>query len=103
MRIIFDGLATRLNPEKTRDIEKRVVFKFPDSGEIYTVFVRRGVAEVQPFEMKSADITITVNATVWKEIAAEIRSPLRSFANGEIEITGGKVDLLRFLNWFDKE
>ncbi len=103
MRSIFDGLATRLNPSKTSDVNKLVVFKFPDSKEIYSVLVRNGIAEIQPFQVGEADIIITVKSTVWKKIAAELQNPIESFLNGDIEVSGGKIELIRFLSWFDRE
>jgi len=103
MRAIFDALATRLNPGKTSGVHKLVVFQFPDSEEVFSVFVRKGIAEVQPFQLGEADIVITVKSRVWKEIAAEMRSPLESYLNGDIKISGGKIELIRFLSWFDRE
>ena len=100
MSTIFDGLAVRLIPEKCLKEEKTVVFKFTDTGEAYTVQVRRGVAETQPFALPNADITLTTTAKVWKEIAAELRNPLTALAKGDLKVDGGLLELKGFLGWF---
>lgn len=101
MSAIFNGMATRLIAEKCLDVEKTVIFQFPDTKEQWTVHIRKGVAEVQPFAFPNPDITITVHATVWKEIAAKLQSPAQAFLTGEIGIDGGKLELLNFLGLFE--
>lgn len=100
---VFNGLAAHLNPEKSIDVKQRVLFDFTDSKKQWTVEVRKGIAEVQPFKTGKPDITIQVKETVWKELAAKIRQPLPTYLSGEIKVDGGQVAFLKFLRLFDLE
>lgn len=102
MASIFAGMATFLNAEKAKEVEESVVFDFTDTGERYSVIIRKGVAEVQPYAIADPDYTVRVAATVWKEIAAEIRKPLPAFINGQIKVDGGKIAFVRFMDLFDR-
>lgn len=102
IKYIFNAMATYLNPEKSIDVHKKVLFNFTDTGAKWTVEVRRGVAEVQPFDTGNPDITIEVEEQVWKELAAQIRKPVTTFLKGEIKVTGGQVAFVKFMDLFDK-
>lgn len=98
---IFNGMAAHLNPEKSMDVQQRVLFDFTDSKNQWTVEIRKGVAEVQPFKTGEPDITIHVKEVVWKELAAKIRKPLPTYLSGEIKVDGGQIAFLNFLKLFD--
>jgi len=100
---IFNGMAAHLNPEKSIDVNQRVLFNFTDTKKQWTVEVRKGVAEVQPFNTGKPDITINVKEMVWKELAAKIRKPLPAYLSGDIDVDGGQVAFIRFMNLFDIE
>jgi alkyl sulfatase BDS1-like metallo-beta-lactamase superfamily hydrolase len=92
----FQGMAVRLIPERSADIDLVVGFRFPDSGEVFYVHVRRGVAEIAPYFSQTPQVTIPVNATVWKQIAARMRNPLVAFAYGQTHVEGSGLDLAQF-------
>ncbi len=98
---VFRGMAAHLNPERSAEVKQKVLFEFTDTGNRWTVEIRRGVAEVQAFDTGNPDITIRVSEQVWKELAAKVRNPAETFLSGEIKIEGGKVALLKFLSLFD--
>lgn len=100
---IFNGMAAHLNPEKSIKVQQRVLFDFTDTKRQWTVEVRKGIAEVQPFKTGEPDITIHVSEIVWKELAAKIRQPLPAYLSGEIKVDGGKIAFLSFLSLFDLE
>jgi alkyl sulfatase BDS1-like metallo-beta-lactamase superfamily hydrolase len=99
---IFEAMRVSLDPEKCGDADQVVGFRFPDTGEAFTVHVRHGVADVQPGLSGEADNTVTVDSTVWKQIAAGLRSPTAAFAAGQVTVDGGTLDLVRFLRWFKR-
>ncbi|RPJ81023.1 MAG: MBL fold metallo-hydrolase [Deltaproteobacteria bacterium] len=98
---IFNGMAVRLDPVKSADVDQVVGFRFPDTGEAYTLHVRKGVVELQPWFPENPDIAVTVDAVVWKEIAAKIRNPAMALLKGDIAIEGGTFDLVGFLRLFE--
>lgn len=100
---VFNGMAAHLNPEKSIDVQQRVLFDFTDSKKQWTVEVRKGIAEVQPFKTGKPDITISVEETVWKELAAKIRKPLPTYLSGAIKVDGGQIAFIDFMRLFDLE
>lgn len=103
LQAIFDLMAVNLDPEKSAEVDKVVAFRFPDSGEDFTVHVRRGVAEIHRGLTEKADITVTANSIVWKEIVAKLRNPLVAYAKGDVSVDGGKLELVQFLGMFKAE
>jgi alkyl sulfatase BDS1-like metallo-beta-lactamase superfamily hydrolase len=103
LQAIFSSMAVRLNPEKSALLDQVVGFRFPDTGEAYMIHVRRGVAEIQPRFFHRPDQIVTVNASVWKEVAAGLRSPALALLKGDIQIQGGTLDLVKFLRLFKSD
>jgi alkyl sulfatase BDS1-like metallo-beta-lactamase superfamily hydrolase len=97
---IFQAMAVKLDPEKSADVNRIVGFRFPDTGETFCVHVRRGVAEVRPELSQGADNVITTDSHVWKEIAAGVRNPALAYVKGDVQIEGGKFELVKFLGLF---
>ena len=96
---IFAGMAVKLDPEKSADVDTVAGFRFPDTGEAYTVHVRRGVAEIQPHFPDHPDISITVDSNVWKEVAAGLRNPAVALIK-DMDKQGGTWNIIKFLNLF---
>jgi alkyl sulfatase BDS1-like metallo-beta-lactamase superfamily hydrolase len=99
---IFNGMAVRLNPEKSARVDTIAGFRFPDTGEAYTVHVRRGVTEIQPRFPENPAVTVSVDSKVWKEIAAGVRSPAVAMMK-DMEVGGGRFDLIQFMSLFKNE
>jgi alkyl sulfatase BDS1-like metallo-beta-lactamase superfamily hydrolase len=96
---IFEGMAVRLDPQKSAEVDVVAGFRFPDTGEAYTVHVRRGVAEIRAEFPENPAIAISVNSNVWKEIAAGVRSPAAALVT-EMDKEGGTMKIVRFLRLF---
>ncbi len=96
---IFNAMAVKLNPEKSIEVDTVAGFRFPDTGEAFTVHVRRGVAEIQPQFPANPDITLTVDASVWKEVVTGFRNPALALVK-DVDKEGGMIKIVRFLNLF---
>jgi alkyl sulfatase BDS1-like metallo-beta-lactamase superfamily hydrolase len=103
LKAIFSSMAVNLDPVKSAQTDTIVGFRFPDTGETYTVHVRKGVAEIQPRFPDNPSLSVTVDSPVWKEIAARIRSPALAYAKGEVKIEGGVLNLVEFLGLFKSD
>jgi alkyl sulfatase BDS1-like metallo-beta-lactamase superfamily hydrolase len=95
----FSGMAVNLNPQKSADVDTVAGFRFPDTGEAFTVHVRRGVAEIQPHFPENPDIALTVDSTVWKEVVTGFRNPAIALVK-DVDKEGGTLEIVRFLNLF---
>jgi alkyl sulfatase BDS1-like metallo-beta-lactamase superfamily hydrolase len=102
LEAIFNSMAVKLNPEKSADIDMVAGFRFPDTGDAFTVHVRRGVAEIKPGFPENPDISIAVNANVWKEIATGLRNPALALVK-DMEKEGGTLKIIKFLGLFKEE
>jgi len=87
-RGFFRILATNLIPEKSIEADIKVGFVFPDLKEEWSVHVRKGVADVQPYLMVDLDVTAILPSQVWKEVLAKVRNPAKTFASSEVQIEG---------------
>jgi len=96
---IFSGMAVKLNPDKSARVDKIAGFRFPDTGEAFTVHVRKGIAEIKKGFPENPDISITVSSMIWKEIATGIRNPAVGLVK-DMKKEGGTLEIIRFLSLF---
>lgn len=96
---IFEGMAVNLDPEKSADVNMIAGFRFPDTGETYTVHVQHGVAEIQPKFPENPDISLTVDSIVWKEVVTGFRNPAVALVKN-VDKEGGTIKIVKFLSLF---
>ncbi|MGB5747761.1 MAG: alkyl sulfatase dimerization domain-containing protein [Desulfobacterales bacterium] len=96
---IFSGMVVNLNPDKSAAIDTVAGFRFPDTGEAFTVHVRRGMAEIRPQFPVNPDITLIVDSTVWKEVVTGFRNPAIALVK-DVDKEGGTLEIVKFLNLF---
>ncbi|HAA16503.1 MAG TPA: MBL fold metallo-hydrolase [Cytophagales bacterium] len=99
---IFQALAVRTLPEECLDYDKKAVFKFTDTGEEWTVWIRHGVTEIQPFALEKPDFTLTTTTNIWKEVTAGLKTPLATITTGKIKVEGGLAGFRTFFSKFQK-
>ena len=99
---IFEGMAVNLDPAKSADTDVIAGFRFPDTGEAFTVHVRRGVAEIQPRFPDNPDISLTVDSRVWKEVVAGFRNPAVALVK-DVDKEGGTLKIVKFLSLFKSD
>jgi alkyl sulfatase BDS1-like metallo-beta-lactamase superfamily hydrolase len=99
---IFDGMAVHLDPEKSANVDLVAGFRFPDTGQAYTVHVRRGVAEIQPQFPANPDISLTVDSLVWKEVVTGFRNPALALVK-DVDKAGGTLKIIKFLSLFKSD
>jgi len=99
---IFEGMAVNLDPVKSADVDVIAGFRFPDTGEAFTVHVRRGVAEIQAKFPENPDISLTVDSNVWKEVVTGFRSPAVALVK-DVDKEGGTLKIIKFLSLFKSD
>ena len=99
LKSIFDGMAVNLIPEKSIYENKKVNFFFPDIKERWSVQVRYGIAEIQPFNIADADISLEMNSNDWKKLASGVDGGMGSYFSGNMNFKKG--NLLAFKSFFD--
>ncbi|WP_246031973.1 alkyl sulfatase dimerization domain-containing protein [Leptospira fluminis] len=99
LSVFFSNLSARLDPVKSADLQGKVSIKFTDTGEEFTVHLRRGVAEIEERISENPNILVYANSQVWKEMLVRLINPalaLRSFEYRK----GSLVEFAKFLGNF---
>lgn len=100
MHTILESLAVNLRAEETFDLQQKLGLSFTDTGEHWTVILRRGVIELVPVLHKDLDIHARVDSLVFKQVLArQVNAALALARDFEFE-TGGAVDFTKFLLLF---
>ncbi len=97
------SLAVRLDPEKSRDADVAVGFRFPAEGSEYMVHVRRGVAEIQPRLPRRARLTVTGSSAALLEVMLGLTPMGEALAAGALTLDGEAAELARFFALFDAD
>lgn len=100
MESIMTALATNLRAEDTLQMDRKVVIRFSDTGEAWTLWVRRGVLETIPAASADAEIDLTVDSLIWKQMLSRQISPAVAIAREMQFDRGGVVGFSRFMLLF---
>ncbi len=99
----FRAMAIQLNPEASADKEISATFNITDTGEVFSLIVRRGVAELKREEIPDADLVVNVEEDAWKELAAGTTSPVAAMALGKIQVEDWRLLTLKeFVDLFEQ-
>jgi alkyl sulfatase BDS1-like metallo-beta-lactamase superfamily hydrolase len=100
--MIFDLLATRLDPAKVGDAQLAILFVFPDRGERYLVRVHNDVLTAEPAAPDAkADATLTVARDLFLQSLFTGQSLAPKVLTGQVKIDGDAGALKRLTSWFD--
>lgn len=103
IQAIFEAMAVKTNSEKSLNYNKIAVFNFTDTSEKWSLHIRNGVTEIQPFAIENPDLEIKTTSKIWKEIVATIRKPLVAIAKGDLNIEGGIGNFSEFMDMFNED
>jgi len=98
----FEAMTVRLDPVKSADAHITVAFKIAETGEVYAMEVRRGVAQVHETSLPSkVDATLNVSLATMQRLIARQITPIAALQSGEVKTAGNLATLLRFYSFFD--
>ena len=93
---MMDSLKVNVIPEKSIDKNIQLLFTFTDSPKVFSLFLRKGVLEVQPFLITGSSVQITSSEEDLKAILSGIKSLPIALVNGTLQVDGSRTDLLTF-------
>ncbi len=100
--MIFDLLATRLDPAKVGDGAVSILFVFPDRNERYLVRVHNDVLTAEPAAADTkADATLIVARGLFLQSLFTGQSLAPKVLTGQVKIDGDAGALKRLTSWFD--
>ncbi len=96
----FQAIAVNLRAEDCLELDQKVGFSFPDVDQSFTVWIRRGVAEIQPRLLKDLDIHMQMDSLVWKKVLAKQRNAAAAIATDMEALQGSRLGFLKFMALF---
>ena len=91
---MLESLKVSVVPEKSIDKNIQLLFSFTDSGKKFSLFLRKGVLEIQPFEVMGSSVQVIATEEDMKAILTGLKSLPISLVTGSIKVNGSKADLL---------
>ena len=95
---MMETLKVNVIPEKSLNKNIQLLFTFTDSPKSFSLFLRRGVLEVQPFMITGSSVQIKSSESDLKAILSGIKSLPISLVNGSLKVEGSRADLLSFFS-----
>ena len=95
---MMEVLKVNVIPEKSIDKDMQLLFTFTDSTKTFSLFLRKGVLEIQPFMIPGSSVQVKSKEEDLKAILSGLKSLPVSLVNGTLEIEGSRADLLSFFS-----
>ena len=99
-----DYFRVRIDPEKSDDTNRLILFEFAD-GSKAALHIRRAVAEFVPdpkaYERK-ADVTLSMTGQTWATLYLSQELPQDLMKSGKIEVRGDAAEAARLISLFDR-
>ena len=95
---MMEVLKVNVIPEKSIDKDMQLLFTFTDSTKTFSLFLRKGVLEIQPFMIPGSSVQVKSKEEDLKAILSGIKNLPVSLVNGTLEIEGSRADLLSFFS-----
>lgn len=100
---VFGSLPSNLRAEEVLDVDQRVGFTFDDTPEEWTVWIRRGVAEVRPQRMPDLDLHVHGDSLMFRKVLAGTAGPARTALLDFDFPEGNSLEFLAFLARFKRD
>ncbi len=95
---MLESLKVSVVPEKSIDKNIHLLFNFTDSGKKFSLFLRKGVLEIQPFEVPGSSVQVLAKEEDIKAVLTGLKSLPISLVTGSITVNGSRADLLSFFS-----
>ena len=94
----METLKVNVIPEKSIDKNIQLLFTFTNSTKAFSVFLRKGVLEIQPFLILGSSVQVTSTEDDLKAVLSGIKSLPIALVNGTLQVNGSRTDLLSFFS-----
>ncbi len=97
----FESMTVRLDPVKSADVNVTMAFRFTDTGNVYAVEVRRGIAQVHEALPRKVDATLILTTADLQRVMTKQTTFAQMLQKGEIKAEGNVATLAKFNGYFD--
>jgi alkyl sulfatase BDS1-like metallo-beta-lactamase superfamily hydrolase len=99
---VLENLATRIDADRTRDVRRTLALRATDTKRDYGLEIRRGVVEVHRALPPHADVTVSGEEEVLRDVLLQRRNALKELVVQGIAVEGGVGALADFFAPFDR-
>ena len=92
----METMKVSLIPEKSLDKNIQLLFTFTDSTKAFSLFLRQGVLEIQPFMISGSSVQVVSTEEDLKAVLAGVKSLPIALVNGSLKVNGSRTDLFSF-------
>ena len=92
----METMKVSLIPEKSLDKNIQLLFTFTDSTKAFSLFLRHGVLEIQPFMISGSSVQVVSTEEDLKAVLAGVKSLPIALVNGSLKVNGSRTDLFSF-------
>ena len=82
----METLKVNVIPEKSLDKNIQLLFTFTNSTKSFSVFLRKGVLEVQPFMVSGSSVQVTSTEEDLKSVLSGVKSLTIALVNGTLQV-----------------
>jgi alkyl sulfatase BDS1-like metallo-beta-lactamase superfamily hydrolase len=93
---MLESLKVRVVPNKSLNKNIQLLFKFTDTGKVFSLFLRNSVLEIQPFEIMGSQVQVMTTEDSLKGILAGLKSLPVALATRVIKVEGETMKLITF-------
>ncbi|MBD9427300.1 MBL fold metallo-hydrolase [Pseudomonas sp. PDM15] len=93
--------VTRIDPEKSADVQMTLGFEFPDVGEQWALEVRRGVAQLHRGIPEGTVLKLTMDKSFMDTLLTGEGGLVKGMLLGDVKVDGNLLDIKTFLGCFD--
>jgi len=98
---IMAFMPIALDPVRSRHVNARLGFRFTDTGEDFTLHIRRGVAELRTTLLPNTDAQLITTTTDWKALlVAERGAGAKLILSRRYQFKGKRLLFLKCLRLF---
>jgi alkyl sulfatase BDS1-like metallo-beta-lactamase superfamily hydrolase len=98
---LLEAMTVRLDPVKSADVHLTVAFRFTDTGRVFALEVRRGVAQLHESAPARVDVTLHLTVNDLHRIILHQMNFADEFKTEVIKAEGKTTDVARFFSFFD--
>ena len=102
-RIFLQNWVTRIDPEKSADVNLTLGFVFPDIGEEWALEIRRGVVQLHQGIPAGTTLKLSFDKTYLDTVISGENGLLKGALLGDVQVDGDLLDIKTFLGCFDFE
>lgn len=95
--------TTKIDPEKSLDVEMTMGFKVSDKGEEYALEIRRGIVQFHPNVPAKVDVNLVFTREIFENMIMGEMEFKDAIESGSIQVEGELPNALKFFNCFDLE